>query len=103
MSVSLAGNRVAVGAIFATHTEGRQNLGQVRVFEYEPRRDLWIQAGETIYGDNEGDHVRGWSYASLQRTTRRYVEGNGFGVCASGGDGQANNGMSIIMTRKNRV
>ena len=57
VSVSLAGNRVAVGAIFATHTEGRQNLGQVRVFEYEPRRDLWIQAGETIYGDNEGDHV----------------------------------------------
>ena len=58
ISVSLADNRVAVGAVYASGSkQEKEESGEVRVYEYEPRQNQWVQLGQTLYGDRGGDHL----------------------------------------------
>ena len=57
VSLNSDGTIVAVGANQNDGTDGVNNKGQAKVFQYNSSSNSWSQVGQTIYGDSTNDEL----------------------------------------------
>jgi len=95
VSMSTDGSTIIIGAFAndGSSSSVNDNRGQVKVYQYNTLTTFWVQIGQTIYGENNGDFF-GWSVSVNNN-------GNIIGIGSTGFDGNGSNSGSVKIFKWN--